>query len=92
MTKGQPLPTAKKQDPPDTENQDALNDKNQDLLKDDRYKEHLRFLRRRIRVVGKHPLKDYEGIITDILLRDIVVVEVQAGLRREPIHLSNVAL
>ncbi|KAG6912689.1 hypothetical protein DXG01_012832 [Tephrocybe rancida] len=56
-----------------------------------REENHKKYMNRRVRIVGKHPLKDYEGIVREILYDDKVKVEIAVTLKREEVHLSHLA-
>ncbi|KAF5373994.1 hypothetical protein D9615_009895 [Tricholomella constricta] len=47
---------------------------------------------RHVRIIGHSRWKDYEGIIKSTESKDMFVVEVQATMRREHLHQSNLAL
>ncbi|KAG6912143.1 hypothetical protein DXG01_017058, partial [Tephrocybe rancida] len=56
-----------------------------------REENHKKYMNRHVRIVGKHPLKDYEGIVREILYDDKVKVEIAVTLKREEVHLSHLA-
>ncbi|KAG6905102.1 hypothetical protein DXG01_004857 [Tephrocybe rancida] len=56
-----------------------------------REENHKKYMNRHVRIVGKHPLKDYEGIVREILYDDKVKVKIAVTLKREEVHLSHLA-
>ncbi|KAG6912917.1 hypothetical protein DXG01_011146, partial [Tephrocybe rancida] len=56
-----------------------------------REENHKKYMNRRVRIVGKHPLKDYKGIVREILYDDKVKVEIAVTLKQEEVHLSHLA-
>ncbi|KAG6914746.1 hypothetical protein DXG01_015539 [Tephrocybe rancida] len=56
-----------------------------------REENHKKYMNRRVQIVGKHPLKDYEGIVREILYDDKVKVEIAVTLKREEVHLLHLA-
>ncbi|KAG6906000.1 hypothetical protein DXG01_016384 [Tephrocybe rancida] len=53
--------------------------------------ENYKYMNRRVRIVGKHPLKDYKGIVREIWYDDKVKVEIAVTLKQEEVHLSHLA-
>ncbi|KAG6904396.1 hypothetical protein DXG01_010370, partial [Tephrocybe rancida] len=54
-----------------------------------REENHKKYMNRRVQIVGKHLLKDYKGIVREILYDDKVKVEIAVTLKREEVHLSH---
>ncbi|KAG6912478.1 hypothetical protein DXG01_014290, partial [Tephrocybe rancida] len=50
-----------------------------------------KYMNRHVQIVGKHLLKDYKGIMREILYDDKVKVKIAVTLKREEVHLSHLA-